>query len=126
MRAIDTNVLVRLIARDEPKQTGVAERFVATGAWVSQLVLVEAVWVLDSVYGLGKDRIALAVEMLLNHAQLAIQEAEVVESALARYRRRAAPEFSDCLSLEVALKAGNLPLGTFGRALGAMDGAERL
>jgi predicted nucleic-acid-binding protein len=52
MRAIDTNVLVRLLARDDPRQLASAEAFVQAGAWVSLLVLMEAVWVLDSVYEL--------------------------------------------------------------------------
>jgi predicted nucleic acid-binding protein len=50
----------------------------------------------------------------------------VVEAALGRFRRRSAPDFSDCLVLEIARKAGNLPLGTFDRALGKIDGAARL
>ena len=54
MRAIDTNVLVRLIVRDEPAQFEKAESFVAQGAWVSQLVLAETVWVLESVYGFDR------------------------------------------------------------------------
>jgi predicted nucleic-acid-binding protein len=126
MRAVDTNVLVRLITRDDAKQTASAEEFVLPGAWVSHLVLVEAVWVLDSVYELGKAKIVMAVEMLLNHADLAIQDADVVASALGHFRRRAAPDFSDCLVLEVARKAGHLRLGTFDRALRATEGAERL
>lgn len=52
MRAVDTNVLVRLLARDDMRQTALAESFVAKGAWVSLLVLAGAVWVLDSVYEL--------------------------------------------------------------------------
>jgi predicted nucleic-acid-binding protein len=35
MRAVDTNLLVRLIARDDAKQVLAAEAFVAAGAWVS-------------------------------------------------------------------------------------------
>ncbi|MFP5284626.1 MAG: PIN domain-containing protein, partial [Thermoanaerobaculia bacterium] len=50
MRAVDTNVLVRLITRDDDKQTAAAEAFVASGAWVPQLALVEAMWVLASIY----------------------------------------------------------------------------
>ena len=42
MRAVDTNVLVRLVTRDDAKQVAVAEAFVARGAWVPHLVLVEA------------------------------------------------------------------------------------
>ena len=52
MRAVDTNVLVRLLARDHPVQLAAAEAFVQAGAWVSLLVLMETVWVLDSVYGI--------------------------------------------------------------------------
>jgi predicted nucleic-acid-binding protein len=53
MRAVDTNVIVRLIVRDDPQQTAAAEHFVEKGAWVSNLALAETVWVLDSVYGLS-------------------------------------------------------------------------
>ncbi len=41
MRAVDTNVLVRLLARDDPKQVAAAEAFVSPGAWISHLALVE-------------------------------------------------------------------------------------
>ena len=41
MRAVDTNVLVWLVTRDDTEQVAVAEAFIAPGAWVSQLVLVE-------------------------------------------------------------------------------------
>ena len=126
MRAIDTNVLVRLLARDDPRQTAAAEAFVARGAWVSHLVLVEAIWVLDSVYGLEPAQLANAVELLLEHRDLTIQDADVVTRALDAYRGRPALGFSDCLVLEVARRAGHLPLGTFDRGLSRLEGAERL
>lgn len=126
MRAVDTNVLVRLIARDDAKQTASAERFVDRGAWVSHLVLVETTWVLDSVFGLGRAQIAVAMEMLLNHRELVLQDPDVVLAALEHYRKRPKVGFSDCLVLEVARKAGHLPLGTFDRPLGRLEGAEPL
>jgi predicted nucleic-acid-binding protein len=46
--------------------------------------------------------------------------------ALEQYRRRPALGFSDCLVLEVARKAGHLPLGTFHRNLSRLEGAEKL
>jgi predicted nucleic-acid-binding protein len=67
MRAVDTNVLIRLVTRDDPKQVAAAEAFVATGAWASHLVLVETLWVLESVYDLDAKRCATAIDMLLNH-----------------------------------------------------------
>jgi predicted nucleic-acid-binding protein len=126
VRAIDTNVLVRLTTRDSAKQVVAAEGFVASGAWVSHLVLAETVWVLNAVYDLGPSEIATAVEMLLNHKDLTIQDAETVAAALDNYRKRPALGFSDCLVLEVARKAGHLPLGTFDRDLGKLEGAHKL
>jgi predicted nucleic-acid-binding protein len=126
MRAIDTNVLVRLITRDNAVQTESAEAFVTRGAWVSHIVLVETTWVLDSVYGLGHAQIVVAVEMLLSHRDLVLQDADVVQAALAHYRKRPKLGFSDCMVPEVARKAGHLPLGTFDRQLRKLDGTEAL
>lgn len=126
MRAIDTNVLVRLIARDDPAQVARAEAAVEKGAWVSHLVLAETVWVLDAVYGRSPKQIALAVEMLLDHAQLSIQEAHLVARALEHFRAHPKLGFSDCLILETARQNGHLPLVAFDRRLGDIDGAERI
>lgn len=126
MRAIDTNVLVRLVTRDDPKQVSAAESFVAKGAWVSHLVLAETLWVLEAVYGLDAARRATAVDMLLNHRSLTIQDPDVVTAALGRFQRKPVLGFSDCLVLEIARKSGHLPLGTFDRELAKLEGAERL
>jgi predicted nucleic-acid-binding protein len=126
MRAVDTNVLVRILARDDPGQIRVADEFVAAGAWVSLLALAETMWVLTSVYERGAAEIGASVEQLLNHKDLILQDREVVAAALQVFRSRPAPGFSDCLLLEVARKAGHLPLGTFDRNLSKIDGAEKL
>lgn len=126
MRAVDTNVLVRLVTRDDPKQVALAEAFVAGGAWVPHLAIAEATWVLASVYERDAAAIATAVEMLLHHEHLSVQDAEVVEAAVAQFRRQPGVGFSDCLMVEVARKAGHTPLGTFDRALGKVEGAHRL
>lgn len=65
--------------------------------------------VLDAVYERTPADIATAVEMLLNHEHLTIQDQDVVSAAL-----------------EVARKAGHVPLGTFDRDLGKRSGAQRL
>jgi predicted nucleic-acid-binding protein len=126
MRAVDTNVLVRLATRDDARQTAAAEAFVAEGAWVSQLVLVEAMWVLASVYELEPEKIATAVEMFLNHRDLTVQDPDVVAAALEHFRTRPALGFSDCMILEVARKAGHLPLATFDRDLSKLEGTHKL
>ena len=126
MRAVDTNVLVRLVVRDDADQVRVAEEFVAGGAWVSQLVLAETMWVLDAVYERTPEQIATAVDMLLNHRQLTVQDSDVVAAAIESFRKRPSLGFSDCLVLEIARKSGNLPLGTFDRELSKLDDAVRL
>lgn len=126
MRAVDTNVLVRLVTRDDPRQVAAAETFVARGAWVSHVVLVEATWVLTSVYELEAAAVATAVEMLLNHRDLTVEAADVVAAAMGQYRQRPSVSFADCLVLEVARRAGHLPLGTFDRDLAKLDGAQRV
>jgi predicted nucleic-acid-binding protein len=123
MRAVDTNVLVRLVTREQAER---ADRFVASGAWVSHLVLVETTWVLSAVYELGAGAIATAIEMLLSHEALSIAEPDVVRAALEHFRKKPALGFSDCLILEVARAAGHLPIGTFDRDLGKLAGAQRL
>jgi predicted nucleic-acid-binding protein len=126
VRAVDTNVLIRLVTRDDARQVALAEAFVARGAWVPHLVLAEATWVLTSVYERSPQAIATAVEMLLNHEYLTLQDPDAVTAAVERFRQRPALGFSDCLVLEVARKAGHLPLGTFDRNLGKLEGVERL
>lgn len=126
MRAIDTNVLVRLIARDDAKQAAAAEAFIAGGAWVSHLVLAETAWVLDAVYGLDAKQIATAIEMLLIHHELALQDEDVVTAALDHFRKKPTLGFSDCLVLEIARKAGHLPLATFDRDLAKLEAVQKL
>jgi predicted nucleic-acid-binding protein len=126
MRAVDTNVVVRLLTRDDAQQVAAAEAFVKDGAWISHLVLAEAVWLLESVYELGHQQIVKALDMLLQHNTLSLQESDVVTAAVERFRVRSAPGFSDCLVLEIARRAGHLPLGTFDRDLAKLPGAQRL
>ncbi len=126
MRSVDTNVVVRLITRDDATQLASAEAFIAKGAWVSTLVLAETAWVLSAVYELEHAEIATVIEMLLSHEHLTLQDADVVAAAVAEYRSVPALGFSDCLVLEIARKAGHLPVGTFDKRLSKVDGAERL
>jgi predicted nucleic-acid-binding protein len=126
VRAVDTNVLVRLIERDDPDQVSAAEEFIAPGAWISHVVLVETMWVLDAVFDRSAEQIATALEMLLDHRELVIHDADVVAAALIHFKQRPTLGFSDCLVVETARKAGHVPVGTFDRELAKVDGVNRL
>jgi predicted nucleic-acid-binding protein len=126
VRAIDTNVLVRLMVRDDPRQAEAADRFIENGAWVGVVVLAEAVWVFGGLYQRGAEMVAAAIEQLLEHKHLIFQDAEAIRDALTLFRLRPALGFSDCLILCLANKAGHGPLGTFDRALGKVEGVQNL
>lgn len=126
MRAIDTNLLVRLLARDDRDQVQRAERYIQPGAWVSQLVLVETIWVLESVFDCDAKQIGLAIEMLLEHTQLVLQDPDVVRNALGAFEAKVKVGFSDCMIMAVAKKAGHTPIGTFDREFSTLDNVERV
>ena len=126
MLAVDTNVLVRLLVRDDEKQAVLADQFIAKGAWVSHLVLAESLWVLDSVYNRTTTQLASALNLLLTHESLVLQDADTVSAALAHFQKKPTLGFSDCLVLEIARKAGHVPLGTFDKVLAKIEGAQKL
>ena len=127
MASADTNVLVRLLTNDEPRQAGAVKRFIAAHGplRVSQLALVEALWVLDGTYRLGRTDQAEVVEALLAGAEFVLEREGEVEDALQSFRASRA-DFADCLLLPNAAAAGELPLATFDRALGKLQGAQAL
>ena len=126
MVAADTNVLVRLIAQDDPAQLRKAMLFVQGGVWAAHLVVAEAIWILRSSYGANKVAQVRAIEMLIGTALVTLEDSSVVEAALALFVGHAKLSFTDCLVLEIARKAGHTPLGTFDKALGKLPGAKAL
>ena len=123
-RAADTNVIVCLIVQDDARQLALARARAAGGLWISHVVLVEVIWVLDATYGLSRAALVTTLELLLDQPELAIQDPDVVRAAVGQFRQRRAVDFSDCLILEIARKAGQTPLLTFDRALAKLDGAQ--
>jgi predicted nucleic-acid-binding protein len=126
MRAVDTNIVLRIITRDDAHQAAVADEFIENGAWVPTLALAEAAWVLASRFRLKPRELADAVAMLLNHNHLILQDSDAISEALTLFRAHPSLGFADCLMLELARKAGYLPFGTFDRALGKLPGAQKL
>ena len=125
MRAVDTNVLIRALTRDDPRQGPAAEAFIRDHApvWVSHLVLVETVWVLESIYDCGKPQLVEALARIIDNRELFLEAPAVVRAALTLYQTQGKIQFEDCMILEIARRAGHLPLATFDKALGKAEGA---
>lgn len=126
MIAIDTNVLVRLLVNDpnEIAQNQFARQLlIAQGeAWVSSIVLIETVWVLQSRYKLAKEEIIAVIEKLISHPRIQLENAARVQEALTLYRA-ANVGFSDCSILNAA-KNQPFMLYTFDKKLSRLHGAE--
>jgi predicted nucleic-acid-binding protein len=125
--AIDTNVLVRLVTKDDKSQYKKAQAFVAAHqpVLVTQLSVLELVWVLMSRYRLDKERTCQVVHALLETRELNIQAPGILEAALKTWKKSKA-DFADCFILETVMDACESPLGTFDTALGKLEGCKEL
>jgi predicted nucleic-acid-binding protein len=117
MIGLDTNIIVRYLTHDDPLETTVAIRLLKSlspesPAFVSQVVLVELVWVLKSVYAFEKHEIDHVLENLLFSDVLTIEQSEVVWHALRQFRTFSA-DFSDCLIEQRARAEGCSETFTF-------------
>jgi predicted nucleic-acid-binding protein len=81
--AVDTNVLVRLLTGDDPKQAAVAKSLFAAGPiWIAKTVLLETGWVLRSVYGYEDAAIVDAFTKLLGLDDVHAEDESGVAAAL--------------------------------------------
>ena len=84
MTAVDTNVLVRLLTGDEPKQAAAARSlFGSRPIWIAKTVLLETNWVLHSLYGFDEDAIREAFTKLLGLKNVHSEDEPSVSAALA-------------------------------------------
>jgi predicted nucleic-acid-binding protein len=129
MIGLDTNVVVRYLAQDDPvqspKATLIFERRLTEQepGFISLVTMVETVWVLDTVYGLSAQEIAQAVERMLQADTLVIQnEQEVFTAAVALKSGRGS--FADALVGALGAWAGCGSTLTFDRKAGRIQGFE--
>ena len=131
MIGIDTNVLVRYLAQDDPKQSAVATRFIEgrltteNPGFVSTITLCEIAWVLADSYGADRKRIRDAMEGLLATKQLVIERSELVWKALRAWEGVPA-DFSDALIGQLAIAHGGEKTVTFDRTAARLPGFEFL
>ena len=101
MIGLDTNIVVRYLTHDDPAQTAKAIGLFASFSadapgFLSLIVLVESVWVLERSYGFKKDEIVQVVETFLRGREVIVERAELVSQALRTFHATGV-NFSDCL-----------------------------
>lgn len=131
MIGIDTNVLVRLIVADDPRQASSAREFIRQHCTaddpglVSNIALAELSWTLARAYGCTRDQVAAAIEQILETVQLKVESAGDVIEALRNFRIGSA-DFSDCLMAQCCRSAGCDYTITFDRKAAKLPGFKLL
>jgi predicted nucleic-acid-binding protein len=129
--AVDTNILLRSIVRDDPEQTPKArayfsaQRQAGVMVYINLIVLVETVWALRQIYKYPKIEILAIVQGFLNTSGIELQESELVEKAIGYYRNSNA-DFSDCLILVRNQKANVADTKTFDKKAAKLPGFSLL
>jgi predicted nucleic-acid-binding protein len=84
MTAVDTNIVVRFVTGDDPKQTNAARSLFAAGpVWIAKTVLLETRWVLRYLYGYEETAIHHAFTNLLGLENVRMEDESCVAAALA-------------------------------------------
>ena len=130
MIALDTNVLVRYLVRDDEQQAESARALLESltterPGYACREVVVEVVWVLERAYGVSRERIATILQELVATQGLVVEAADDVARAAFRYRE-GGPGFSDLMILAGAERSGARPVHTFDRKAARMQGVELL
>lgn len=97
MKAVDTNVLVRVLTGDDEKQAALAAETLAQGVFVGRGVLMEVEWVLRSTYKWPRARIVAAMGDLFREASIATKDKVALSWAVGRYAKGA--DWADMLHL---------------------------
>lgn len=118
MIGLDTNVVVRFLAQDDPVQSPLATRLFnrlsrEQPGFISAVVLAEISWVLSRAYKTPRDQVSEAVEGLLRSAEVMVENAEAAYRALGAYRASSSVEFADALIAETTRLAGANEVVTF-------------
>jgi len=131
LKGLDTNVLVRYLGQDDPSQSAQATRYIETHCtnnnpcFISQLVLCELAWVLESNYNQSRDDVASMVEIILQVSQLEVMESEAVWRALNDYQNSNV-DFPDHLLARINEARGCTETMTFDKKASKQPGFQLL
>lgn len=131
MQAIDTNLLVRLFVQDDAAQSRKVRDLFDHHAdadgefWITDVVLVELVWILDRTYGRTHAEIAKALLALAGNATVRLESPAAVAQATTLFEQGPA-DFADTLLVAKAAEAGCESVRTFDRKMRGLPGVELL
>jgi predicted nucleic-acid-binding protein len=131
MIGIDTNILLRLWLNDDPAQNKRIDSLLAAhGAmpgslFVTDVVLVEAIWTLRSAFEQDKHAQSLAVRSLLEESAFAFEDRDAVLAAL-RLFEAGSCGFADCLVAAKHARQGCDFTATFDRGMRKLPGVKVL
>ena len=118
MISLDTNILVRLLANDDPRQAQQARIALDAAVqeqhriWVSLVVVCELVRVLQRLYGYDRAQVAVALTALLKFTSLELENATAIKKAVEQLPRGTA-DFSDILHGILSTQQGAAYVLTF-------------
>jgi len=115
--ALDTNALIRMLIEDEAAQAKAVQDVLifcethSIPVLVLTVVLIEAVWVLESVYGCNRQEISQFMETLTQTATLTFADSQIIPKVIAQYRKRG--DFADLVIVHQAKGQKALRLFSF-------------
>ncbi len=130
MSALDTNVLIRFLVRDNPEQADSARALLEgltteDPGFICREVIIEVFWVLERSYRFSREQIASIVIELIDTDTLVIEDDNDVAQATVAYSQGGA-DFSDLMTLAAANRMGAQPLYTFDQRLSSLQGTALL
>lgn len=127
MIGLDTNILVRYLAQDDPSQSAKATEIIErrlteeNPGFLSAVAMVETVWVLDRAYRLGSDEIAAAIERTLQIDVLVVENEQEVFTAMMALKQGKG-SFADAIILALGARAGGSYTLTFDQKASRLSG----
>ena len=127
MIGLDTNILVRYLAQDEPVQSAKATEIIErrfteeNPGFVSVVTMVETVWVLDRSYGLGSDAIAATIERTLQIDAIVVENEQEIFTAMIALKQGKG-SFADAIILALGARAGCSYTLTFDQKASRLSG----
>lgn len=126
MIALDTNVLVRFLVRDDEAQAVAARTLLSSltadrPGFVCREVILELVWVLEKAYGFSREQISDVLEHLVSTDVLVVEAGADVARVAVLYGSGSAG-FSDLMILAAAERSNALPLHTFDQKAALLEG----